>query len=372
MTDDELDRMVATLAPVSDRWVAGLDLGDAEAELLEEIMAIAPTRVDEAQHPAPGRHRLRLVVAIGAVAAAVLAVVAIRSADKDEDIRPIESTTTSVPPAGAAPRPLISAEPPDGLEILHAGDSRSFGPGFGQPAEVQGTYYGDVTSPEPTNDVVIMTFLFDQVVVESPQAVDVTVRGRPGRARPPVEDPDALAPAAALVGWMEGSGRSVVIASRSLDVDALLALADGLVERDGKMVLGDVPAGMGPFPETDVAAGAALARRSVAYTGPGEVFVDGGPRLEASVYVDGVSDTIELFWIYALDAERVQVRGHDGLFFADAVQVLTWEEAPGVRVEIFAMPDITRDELIAFAETLRPATDEEWTTLVEEFPGETE
>ena len=72
MSDDRLDRMVADASPVTDDDVAALDLGAADAELMEAIVA---TRVEEekvVREPVRRRLRVRVIAAATAVAAVSL------------------------------------------------------------------------------------------------------------------------------------------------------------------------------------------------------------------------------------------------------------------------------------------------------------
>jgi hypothetical protein len=110
MTDVQLDVLVASISPVSDRTVAALSLGEAERELLEAILALPQTgpgplapadrRPSEpgdgarvAMLPAPDgsapRHRHRRVLAALGVAAALLVAAVVwqrTDADRPSDV----------------------------------------------------------------------------------------------------------------------------------------------------------------------------------------------------------------------------------------------------------------------------------------------
>lgn len=153
MNDDELDRLVAGLAPMRDKRVVRLDLRDAEDDLLEDIMATTTTRVSLRGHPAPDgpqrrRHRLRTAFAVGTIAAGVLAVAAIVLRDDAGDVvtkTPDDPspTTTEVgrPSAPIGTDPLVALPIPEGY-VLGAAEE--------QPTEVGDTEYWvsyDVATP---------------------------------------------------------------------------------------------------------------------------------------------------------------------------------------------------------------------------------
>jgi hypothetical protein len=119
MTDRELDQRVADTAPVSDAWVASLDLRGAEMDLMEEIMAMDSTELDLAPEPPPqrtGRARYRIVIGAAVVAAAlVTVVVGVRSTeDKTNDTQ----TDVTTPPTDEVPR-LLAGWVPEGFELAN-------------------------------------------------------------------------------------------------------------------------------------------------------------------------------------------------------------------------------------------------------------
>lgn len=83
MKRDNLNRLVANASPIADSEVASLELGEAEAVLMREIMAARPAPESDAPAMPPAKHRTltpRAASALaGLVAVAVVAIAAIGS-----------------------------------------------------------------------------------------------------------------------------------------------------------------------------------------------------------------------------------------------------------------------------------------------------
>ena len=63
------------------------------------------------------------------------------------------------------------------------------------------------------------------------------------------------------------------------------------------------------------------------------------------------------------------MRGHEAWIYDTGHGIsVDWEEAPGELVAVTAT-NLSRDDLLAFVEDLRPATDEEWQAILDEVGG---
>jgi hypothetical protein len=226
MNDDELDRMLAHAAPITDGQVAALGLRDAETELMEEIMATTPTEVRLARTtggPARGRRLRYRLVAVGAVAAAAAAAVLLvhdgtdgRHMAEAGSIRAADGTELPflVPddlPAGLRPASVAEHGQPEAWDVVAL---------FGHATD------GDL----PTVDLVIswMNANEDSTMVPDTGLDPVTVRGHDGRACSGAAC-SAYGPGVqAAIEWTEQPGKAFSMTSPSLTADQLVAIADGL------------------------------------------------------------------------------------------------------------------------------------------------
>lgn len=229
MNDHDLDRLVASTAPVRDAWLDGLDLRDAESELMEEIMATgnpalpssAPS-TDEgapAEVPSPFDHpphsvrtprrtrRFRLAVGIGLVAATLVGVVLVRSTTGNGDDGTVH----------AASEPTISpmiADPlPDGFAVNLVYPEEGSDPPSVSPGPANTSVYGDLTTTAITDDVVIKTAPSEpdgDVLGE-----DVPVRGAQGTLCSPGPNQCDFGNNVTGVGWTEGPGLYISVESRT-------------------------------------------------------------------------------------------------------------------------------------------------------------
>lgn len=127
MNDERLDELVAATSPISDAMVRSLDLGAAETELMEAIMATTPTTdlgtVGDTS-PRPRRRRTRRYrVAVGlvaAVAAVTIAVVGVATRP-DTETAPTGSYT-EVPLDPSRPHILLDRE---GWSITYVGEEEA-------------------------------------------------------------------------------------------------------------------------------------------------------------------------------------------------------------------------------------------------------
>ncbi|MGH9213207.1 MAG: hypothetical protein ACRD2C_21425 [Acidimicrobiales bacterium] len=407
MSDDQLDRLVADISPFSDPTVTSLDLRHAETELMEEIMATDMTEVDlgvGGPRDETKRQRLRRGhrVAIGAVAAAAAIVAAVLVVGGGGDEPENEGDVSTQPPP-EIPR-LLADVVPDGYELTSTVDA----PQEQHDQEIvsddvrvtrDAYLYGDADAENPfeSGDLVITTLRHS---AEDPdgglsmypgEQVEVQVRGHDGL----VCSPDACsADGATTVHWLEEPGFEVSLTSRSLDQDQLLAIAEGLEISNEQILLGGLPPDL-PVPADELARDGEQARNPHAvahmatYRQPHAAddprpLLDDRPSLTVSA---GPGDESTMLWeVVSYDARhRVEVRGHDGWFvsrqasppavfpgggysYSPASSLVIWEEQPGVIVSVTATgsSDLAEDDLLHVAESLHPASDEEWEAVLED------
>jgi hypothetical protein len=401
MNDEKLDQLVAATAPIGDTRVASLDLRDAETELMEEIMAPSASEViltADLAAPCRRRRRRRVLVAAAAVVAVVgatVTVLALRSGSDDEGTKPDDVSTQ-----GLVELPRLIADPaPEGFDppIIDA-------PSHMPPRDANGVpvpdgylrLYGDVGAEEPSSDLVVEVAPYTDATPTrflpgNAHMDPVTVRGHDGLACHGAScgsGSNSFGPSA-VVGWEERPGLEIVLRSRALEIDQLRTIAEGLSVDGDEVALGALPPGLpGPLDDVGRLPYAAWAGPdATTYHDPGIRLtygrdLEGGPLETMHPAVISLTvragDEAALAWTTWAAAERrsVRVRGHDGWLLSHISQLpptLVWSEAPGVIVEVEAMalPDFGDPESdpggrgdhpdpIAFAESLRPATAEEW------------
>lgn len=369
MNDHELDRLVATAAPVRDSWVGGLDLRDAENELMEEIMATEetsatlpsgpPTKPSRPSPPAGGEpRRFKLAVAVGVAAALLVGVVLARSmagnggdGDDGADFQATNQQTIT---------PMIADPVPEGFETITVPRVEP----DSQPEPPAGTtyawIYGDLTATGLTNDVVIRTSPSEGIPLpEDLPGEPVTVRGRSGLLCSPESIQCDSGNDLTTVRWTDDSGLHVILESRSFDREQVLAIAEGLVIDGDTVELGTVPAGVTKPPMVAELGGENWnAVYAVNYHSP-----------DGRVITVTVSPETEAMRIYDLwlsgPRDDVQVQGHDAaLEVIDGANVVSWQPAPGQVVEVVT-DGVDQEATLAVAETVRPATEAEWAEVQE-------
>ena len=397
MTDEQLDRLLAETAAVRDAQVASLGLGDAEAELLQEIMATDLTEMDLGEGGAPPnderrRRRTGYRAAIGAVAAAavVVAVVLVAGGGGDDPADQTPDVAAQAPPE--VPR-LLADVVPDGYELTSTEDGGHESVDGELPEGTQiasvSYLYGDADAEDPfeSSDLLVTArhysdAVFDDTFSTSP-GEPVEVRGHDGLICPP----DACS-GATTVSWTEDRGFDIALASRSINQDGLLVIAEGLEISRADIELGLLPADLpGPLdelgrqdeqiPNPGAVSHAAIYARPSSAPGPPRV-VDDRPSLRVSA-TEADAFTLLLDVSGYESHRRIEVRGHDGWLmshpaeppvtlpgggyrYAPASVALSWEEQPGVivRVDATGSSHLTAEDIVRIAESLRPATDEEW------------
>lgn len=335
-------------------------------------------RASERLSPAGPPRNLRpvatAVAAVVTVVALVAGMVAIQAAGDDAGDPATTSTTV--------PR-LMPDTVPDGLRPAGVVELPTDTPG---PGTGSVSLYGDPAADDPfaSADLAILT-------VDGPLSdvgdETVTIRGREGR----VED---VPPFPTTVSWEEAEGFTIGVASRALDVDQLVTIADGLaVDADARTVrIGPLPDAL-PGPLSPVAtadlAGVSFGIQGVSLpvqestAGHIASYVpDDSGAFEtafAATFTGDAADLAVLRWIGGADT-ATEVRGHPGWSgsyelpgFDDgegivpgsegSLSAVVWEEAPGVLVLVQTFgPE--ESEARAMAESLRPSTDDEWARML--------
>ena len=199
----------------------------------------------------------------------------------------------------------------------------------------------------------------------------VTVRGRSGLAFD--------IGTARFISWQERPGMAILIGSRTLEPNQVLAAADALVVRGGRVTLGPDPAGLrGPLDEVaDVPdypvealteAAMPLARNSAAGHLVGN---QSAHEEDPSFYIltaKGDADDLALIrWVTHADTPT-RTRGHRAwgdVEVADGIaeRTLVWQEAPGV-VAVVVGTGIDQHQFEDAVAGLHPATGREWRSLL--------
>ena len=203
--------------------------GDSLARASERLSPAAPPR---SLRPLAGV--VAVVVAAVALAAGTVTVLAVNDGDGESTVASGSAVARLVPdvvPEGVRPAGVVELPTDDAA-------------GSGQSISV----YGDPSTDDPfaESDLAILTTPAPLLYEEGGETVDV--RGHDGLVT------DAL-PVATTVLWEEAEGLTVSVASRTLDVDQLVSIAEGLaVDADaGTVDVGSLPDGL-PGPLERVAA----------------------------------------------------------------------------------------------------------------------
>jgi len=337
-------------------------------------------RSSERLSPAAPPRSLRPVATLAAAAVAAVALAAGTAtvvAGGGSDGGDPATTATTVPR-------LLPDVLPDGLRSAGIVELPADEAGF--PTQSI-SVYGDPASEDPfaASDLAVLTIASPLLPYD--QAERVTVRGHEGLVD------DAL-PFATTVYWEEAEGLTIGLASRSLDVDVLLAIAEGLaVDGDARTVdLGRLPDALpgplAPVASADIQAVAlglqatglpldeSTAGHVAAYQPDDYAFFE---NALVATFAGNETDLAVLRWSTGAST-ATDVRGHAGWSgsyelpgFDDGegivpestgpLSAVVWEEAPGVLVLVQTFGP-TLDEARAMAESLRPATDDQWARML--------
>jgi len=243
MTDHDIDRLLRHASPWTDADIAALDLGLAEARLLEGVMALADEALldDETTRDevVPPRRRLQGTTLLAAAAAVLLVVLVVRSwttpgrsEDADPDVATDQPTTTPNPTSaptedGGFPR-MLADDVPAPFELADA-DTR-----YGQATVADGSLVvvdEDVVVHEARyaagGESILVTVAEGEVATN--QHEPATIRGRPGWVSSKPASSGRPLPRI-VAHWLEAPGVTVTVTANSatLTVDDVLALAEGL------------------------------------------------------------------------------------------------------------------------------------------------
>jgi hypothetical protein len=262
-------------------------------------------------------------------------------------------------PSGPALLRLVPDEVPAGLELTIATDL----PGEGSMDSATRVYgRGDDDDPYRDGDLAVTLMPGDDAF--APAEGNVDVRGVRGEL---IADEDV----GATLLWAEPGLGSVMVVSHTLDGAQLVAFAEGL-RREGDDLVGPPPEGLSLLAELDsrVAPPSAIAGdegSSVVYQQPD------GARLLGVTTLANEPDVVAFYrWVLGDEARPTTVRGHDGWSSPRVPDAggpgsssgLLWEERPGVIVAVSG-PGLSEDEVRRAAESLQPATEDEWEALVD-------
>lgn len=324
---------------------------DRRAEAAAAAVRAAVTHLEPAAGELPEAPRRRwpaLAAAVALVAAAVAGALLLeRDAGRD----------VVAGPSGSLPR-LVVDDLPEDLTEAGAVDLPA-------PGSLDATFrlYGRGDGEDPLRDgdvgILVSRSAGSFSVSEGRQ---VQVRGVEGTSG---QDPTY----GWSLAWEEPDVGSVLLHSRSMSGSELLQLAEGL-RREGDDLLLDPPAGYGL-----VADQPGLPGLVPAFVGSGDEVSaveygsrDGERSLTVAVAVDRPGALDALRWLGGRSTRAVEIRGHDGWFVppstdsAVPLSIIGWREQQGVLVTVGGF-GLTEDELRTAAESLRPATDEEWEEL---------
>jgi hypothetical protein len=322
--------------------------GAAAAAVRAAVADLAP-RTEAA--PAPRRPRWpALVAAVVLVVAAIGGVVVLQRDDG-------ESVVAGLP--GVEGLRLIPDDVPAGLELHLATDL----PGEGSQ-ESTFKVYGRGPEDDPFRDGDLAIIVTQDGDVRIPPEGNVELRGVPG-------DLSADEGQGGTLSWGEPGLGSVMVVSRTVEGEQLVAFAEGL-RREGHDLVGTPPAGLTLVADLDSQAPAgggvpSDAGSSIFYQQP-----ESGRTLGVTTVPDEPG-MVEVFrWLSGGEARRTTVRGHAGWVaasFPDGGGTLSsglvWHEGPGVLTAVSAT-GLDEEEVRRVAEGLRPATDDQWQALLDE------
>jgi hypothetical protein len=336
----------------------------------------ASERLSPAAPPRSLRPVATLVVAAVATVALAAGTITVLAGSERDDGDPV-TTATSVPR-------LIPDVVPDGLRPLGVIEL----PPDDVDAPTQSiSVYGDPAADDPfaVSDLGVLTSAGP--LPSDPVGETVTVRGHDGLV-------DDAQPFAITVYWEEAEGFTIGLSSRTLDVDQLVAIAEGLeVDADARTVgigpLPDaLPGPLEPIASADIEAarfgpGGGLLPLDESTTGHVAAYQPEGYSLFgsafAATFTGDETDLAVLRWLGGATT-AIDVRGHPGWSgsyelpgFDDGegivpgsqgpLSAIVWEEAPGVLVLVQTFGPSLEDAR-AMAESLRPATGDEWARML--------
>jgi len=367
---------------------------DLETRLQEMGGALHRTvsYVPDRRHPPSGRTRVAVGVPLVALAALATTLVVRSGEPADVASDPIVNL-----------RGLIPEEAPEGLELSWAGQQAAqatatpeevagvaggVGDATAGPIDLHTYLYGDASTSYPfgAGDLVVNVWEtaagaigFDAAggAADLPGAIVTTVQGQAAVLCDVATCSLGTDPVSS-VQWQTTEGIRTIAASRSLDADQVLAIAEGLVIEGTDVSLGYLPSSdLGALPSSIDAELAEVAQLH-------DTVVDGARDLEAfwvgyadrhdptraldvTTLTGGTDELTALLWSLRA-AEKIDVRGtqaflSEGATGDDPVE-LVWQEAGGVLAHVRAL-GMSRDEVLDFVEGLRWVADGEWPEVEE-------
>jgi hypothetical protein len=348
--------------------------------------SVADLPADQPPRPGPQR-RAALGLGVLLVTGVLAATIAARSND----------TATELDVAPAAEVQALIADPvPEGLQVgwvgeqtaqaaagvdTGAGAAAAGGTASAGPVDLYTYIYGDAGADAPfgTSDLVINVWdstagaeahvnSYGEAQISAADAT-VGVRGLQGLL--------GVVDGVTSLRWYEAPDVEVVLASRTLSSDDLLAIAEGLAMDGTNVALGTLPAALpGPLDQVGQLGGATVAgaRATVAswvgYTGvaASDVLVD------VTTLVGGTDELMALVWELGA-TQQVGLRGGQAFMAAGAgvgaatdvagdTIDLVWQEASGVLVHVTAL-GMGQNDLLAIVDGLRSSTEAEWANVTE-------
>lgn len=373
---------------------------DLDTRLKQAAGSLRASVAPEPSTPAPRSSRVPVtVVALLTVVAMAAAAVALWPEGAADPHDPQDDPDVSTRGPVEVPR-MLADSVPEGFELettisWDGGDSsvgleddlveddlaQEFPDDFLEPETP--TLYGDPDADNPygRSDLVVATGGWggwpDVAVLAhrgSAGEEPVTVRGHSGVAC----ELDVCEGGPAWLVWEEEPAFEVSLRSWSFDLDQLLEVAEDLTIEAETVTLGELPDDApGPLEEICPAgsrpATSGGQNNSAVYSPPGREYLE--PKLAVGAAAGDFAELLCGLSPPLSDRYPVEVRGHEGWFVSHdemgdcqaangctpASLVLTWEEAPGVLATVAATgTDLDDDDVLAVAESLREATDEEW------------
>lgn len=336
------------------------------AEGLRGAVADVPVPTMASATPRPRRAPLVLAAAALVAVAALVAALVVVGADDDTEV-----ATGPTSPSGGVPR-LVLDPVPDGLEPTGAADLP-----YGD-AGVHQWIYGEPAADDPLagGGVSILVSPGTRRALELDAALAAGGSAAEVAGKPAAVGPDRLhAGRRQVVVDVDGTGTIVVASDVLPDSDLLsvaaMAVVEGAVDDPAAVpstlpgdlsLLGGGPWNDGLYPPLPDAQG-----HLVGYQAPDDRQGTIGLPTSVSVAVvegDG-ADLASLRWSLGLDRSEA-VRGTVGWAGAATEgpdgSILVWQESSDAIGVLWAVGSV--DAAVALAESLRPATDEEWAALL--------
>jgi hypothetical protein len=303
---------------------------------------------------------------------------------------------------------LVAADLPEGFEVAWAGEQAAGDtdthvetgigvdtddPAVGAVAEGQAlgldTYlYGladaSGTNPFATSDLVVN--VWDASGLDAEAATQATAAlqsldGLTGTVATTVRGLEALAcapPSCTVTGtadvttvwWHETDDLEVVLASRSLSVEQIVAIADGLAIEAEDVTLGALPARLpGPLDEVGRLHDTAVAatRDAVAHwVGYIDTADPTGRYVDVTTLAGDTAELMALVWELGADTQ-IAVRDTEAWLAVDTTPDTTqidmvWQEADGVLVHVTSL-GVTQDEVLDLVASLQAASAEQWAAV---------